>query len=151
MWVVGVADSQTRSKPLKTSPNHPKIAFFDPNFTFCFPKSHKNPGMVGWVNRFVRDLPKKKFYLVAFPNFGVSFCSFDLAASMVTASFKQLTSLVCSSELSSLSKQALSSSGRSRAASPRSCKSFLLNITLHIQKYHGKGQTWAKCKLSAAA
>ena len=37
MWVGGVADSQTRSKP--------KIAFFDPNFTFCFPKSHKNPGM----------------------------------------------------------------------------------------------------------
>ena len=24
MWVGGVADSQTRSKPLKTSPNHPE-------------------------------------------------------------------------------------------------------------------------------
>ena len=35
MWVGGVADSQTRSKPLKT----PKNAFFDPNFTFCFSKS----------------------------------------------------------------------------------------------------------------
>ena len=22
-----------------------KIAIFDPNFTFCVPKSHKNPGM----------------------------------------------------------------------------------------------------------
>ena len=39
MWVGGVADSQTRSKPLKTPQITPKIAFFDPNFTFRFPKS----------------------------------------------------------------------------------------------------------------
>ena len=26
--------------------------FFDPYFTFRFPKSHKNPGVGGWVNRF---------------------------------------------------------------------------------------------------
>ena len=31
MWVGGVADSQTRSKPLKTPPNPPKIVF--PNLT----------------------------------------------------------------------------------------------------------------------
>ena len=38
----------------KQGPNHskppqiaPKIAFFDPNFTFRFPKSHKNPGVGG--------------------------------------------------------------------------------------------------------
>ena len=39
MWVGGVADSQTRSKPLKTPPNHSENCLFDPNFTFCFPKS----------------------------------------------------------------------------------------------------------------
>ena len=39
MWVGGVADSQTRSKPLKI--------FFDPNFTFRFPKSQKKT--LGWV------------------------------------------------------------------------------------------------------
>ena len=37
----GVADSQTGPKPHEITP---KIAFFDPNFTFRFPKSHKNPG-----------------------------------------------------------------------------------------------------------
>ena len=42
----------------------PKIAFLDPNFTFCFHKSHKNPGVDGWVNRFGRDLPKKSFLFV---------------------------------------------------------------------------------------
>ena len=48
MWMGGVADSQTRSEPLKTPPQiTPKIAFFDPNFTFRFPKSHKNPGVGG--------------------------------------------------------------------------------------------------------
>ena len=56
MWDGGVADSQTRSKPLKITP---KIAFFDTNFTFRFPKSHKNPGVVGWVNRFEMTFPKK--------------------------------------------------------------------------------------------
>ena len=45
----------------------PKIAFFDPNFTFRFPKSHKNPGMVGWVNRSGKNIPKKLFS-DGFPN-----------------------------------------------------------------------------------
>ena len=63
MWVGGVADSQTRSKPLKTQITS-KIVFFDTNFTFCVPKSHKNPGMDGWVNTFGRDLPKKAFFLL---------------------------------------------------------------------------------------
>ena len=62
MWVGGVADSQTRSKPPKITP---KIAFFDPNFTFRTPKSHKNPGVGGWVNRFGRDLPKKTVFFLA--------------------------------------------------------------------------------------
>ena len=67
MWVGGVANSQTRSKPLKTPQITPKIALFDPNFTFRTPKSHKNPGVGGWVNRFGRDLPKKGVFLDAFP------------------------------------------------------------------------------------
>ena len=31
----------------KKNQTTPKIAFFDPNFTFRFPKSHKNPGVGG--------------------------------------------------------------------------------------------------------
>ena len=64
MWLGGVADSQTRSKPLKTPQITPKIAFFDPNFTFRFPKSHKNPGMGKQIwERF----PKKNgFFLAAY-------------------------------------------------------------------------------------
>ena len=61
MWVGGVADSQTRPKPLKKNQIAPKIVFFDPNFTFRFPKSHKNPGVGGWVNRF----EKNGFFLAA--------------------------------------------------------------------------------------
>ena len=56
MWVVGVADSQTWSKPPQITP---KIAFFDPNFTFRFPKSYKNP----WVGKQIWDRsPKKKTF-----------------------------------------------------------------------------------------
>ena len=47
MWVGGVADSQTRFKTLKKNQITPKIAFFDPNFTFRFPKSHKTLRWVG--------------------------------------------------------------------------------------------------------
>ena len=47
MWVGGVADSHPRSKTLKKKQITPKIAFFDPKFTFRSPKSHKNPGVGG--------------------------------------------------------------------------------------------------------
>ena len=68
MWVGGVADSQTRSKPLKKKNQiNPKIAFFDQNFTFCFPKSHKNPGVGGWVNRFGKGLPRKTVFFLLLP------------------------------------------------------------------------------------
>ena len=40
----------------------PKITFFDPNLTCRFPKSHKNPGVGGWENRFGKGLPKKRFF-----------------------------------------------------------------------------------------
>ena len=62
-WVGGVADSQTRSKPLQTAP---KIALFDPNFTFRFPKSHENPGVGGWVNRFGKGFQKKNVFFGSF-------------------------------------------------------------------------------------
>ena len=40
----------------------PKIAFFDTNFTFRFPKSHKNPGVGKQIwERF----PKKTFFFLA--------------------------------------------------------------------------------------
>ena len=35
----------------------PKIALFDPNFTFCFPKSHKNPGVGALVHTFGKTFP----------------------------------------------------------------------------------------------
>ena len=38
----------------------PKIAFFDPNFTFCSPKSHKNTGVGGWVTVF-GEISQKNF------------------------------------------------------------------------------------------
>ena len=47
--------------PSKLPQITPKITFFDPNFTFWFPKSHKYSGMGGWVNRFGKGLPKKTF------------------------------------------------------------------------------------------
>ena len=45
MWVGGVANYQTRSKPIKNPKITPKIAFLDPNFNFRSPKCHKNPGV----------------------------------------------------------------------------------------------------------
>ena len=44
---------------VQTSQITPKIDFFDPNFTFGLPKSHKNPWVVSqiWEN-----FPKKRFY-----------------------------------------------------------------------------------------
>ena len=38
-WVGGVADSQTRSKPLKTSPNHLENHLFRPKFHLLFSES----------------------------------------------------------------------------------------------------------------
>ena len=57
-WVGWLTPKQGPN-PSKPPQIAPKIAFFDPNFTFRSPKSHKNPGVGGWVNRFGRDLPKK--------------------------------------------------------------------------------------------
>ena len=64
MWVGGLADSQTRSKPPQIAP---KIAFFNQNFTFRFPRSHKNPVVGGWVHTIGKTWPpqKKKKILTA--------------------------------------------------------------------------------------
>ena len=48
MWVEWLISKQG-SKPSKKKQIAPKIAFFNPNFTFRFPKSHKNTGVGGWV------------------------------------------------------------------------------------------------------
>ena len=63
MWVGGVADSQTRSKPLKTTPNHPKNRPFLPEFHLLFSQISQKP-LGGWVNRFgtLGDIPKKVFF-----------------------------------------------------------------------------------------
>ena len=61
MWMGGVADFQTRSKPLKKQIT-PKIPFMNPNFTFRSPKSHKKPGG-GWVCKQIWERsPKKNFF-----------------------------------------------------------------------------------------
>ena len=65
IWVGGVADSQTRPKPLKTSPNHPENRIFRPEFHLSFSQISEKP-WGGWVNRFGRALPKKSFFY-AFP------------------------------------------------------------------------------------
>ena len=53
-----VADSQTRSK----TPNHPANRLFWPEFHH-FPKSHKNPGVAGWVGSHIcENFPKKLFF-----------------------------------------------------------------------------------------
>ena len=43
MWVGEVADSQTRSKPLKTSPNHPENRPFRPEFNLSFSQISQKP------------------------------------------------------------------------------------------------------------
>ena len=43
MWVVGVADSQTRSKPLKTPPNCPENRLFRPKFHLSFSQISQKP------------------------------------------------------------------------------------------------------------
>ena len=57
--LVGWLIPKQGSNPSKKNQITPKIAFFDPNFTFRFPKSYKNPGVGGWVNRFGKGFPKK--------------------------------------------------------------------------------------------
>ena len=48
---------------------HPENHLFYPNFTFRFPKSHKNPGMGGWISHIWKNFPKKTFFFT-FPYLG---------------------------------------------------------------------------------
>ena len=50
MWVGGVADSQTRSKPLKTPPNCPENRLFRPKFHLLFSQISQKP-WGGWVGK----------------------------------------------------------------------------------------------------
>ena len=63
IWVGGWFQNKVQTPQIT-----PEISFFDPNFIFRSPKSHKNPGVGGWENRFGRDLPKKTYFfcLIAF-------------------------------------------------------------------------------------
>ena len=75
MWVLIPKQDPNPSKPPQITP---KIALFDPNFTFRFPKSHKNPGVGGWENRFGETFPKllggsPKLTWEKIPHFPVSF------------------------------------------------------------------------------
>ena len=68
MWVGGVADSQTRSKPLKTPPNHPENRPFRPEFHLSFSQISQKP-WGGWVGKQIweRSPKKKRFFFGSFP------------------------------------------------------------------------------------
>ena len=52
MWVVVVADSQTRSKPVKKT-NHPENRLFRPEFHLSF-------SQIGWVGKHILERSSKK-------------------------------------------------------------------------------------------
>ena len=47
---------------VQTPQNPRKPPRKSPFLTFRFPKSHKNPGVGGWENRFGKDIKKKRFF-----------------------------------------------------------------------------------------
>ena len=65
MWVGGVADSQTRSKPLKTPPNCPENRLFRPKFHLSFSQISQKP-WGGWVGKQIWEkYPKKNVFFLA--------------------------------------------------------------------------------------
>ena len=65
MWVGGVADSQTRFKPLQTPPNFPKNRLFRPKFHLSFSQISQKP-WGGWVSKQIWErYPKKNVFLAA--------------------------------------------------------------------------------------
>ena len=65
MWVGGVADSQTRSKPLKKKTKLPRKSPFSTQISpFVFPNLTKT---LGWVNRFGKGFPPKKTFFLYLP------------------------------------------------------------------------------------
>ena len=68
--LVGWLIPKQGSNPSKPPQITPKIAFFDPNFTFRFPKSYKNPG----VGKQIWEMfPKKKRFSLYLPLFKQGF------------------------------------------------------------------------------
>ena len=59
MWVGGVAVSQTRSKPLKTPPNHPENRPFWPEFHLSFSQISQKP-WGEWVGKQIWERSPKK-------------------------------------------------------------------------------------------
>ena len=81
MWVGGVANSQTRSKHLKTPPNHPENRLFRPEFHLSISQISQKP-WGGWVGKQIWERsPKKKtvFFFGSFPK-----CNSCLVASAVS-------------------------------------------------------------------
>ena len=79
-WVGWLIPKQG-ANPSKKKQINPKIAFFDPNYTFRFPKSHKNPGVGGWVNTFGKDIPKKTFFFIpSLINFAGPCCDIQIVS-----------------------------------------------------------------------
>ena len=68
MWVGGVADSQTRSKPLKTPPNCPENRLFRPKFHLSFSQISQKP-WGGWVGKQIWERSPKKngYFFYSFP------------------------------------------------------------------------------------
>ena len=66
MWVGGVADSQTRSKPFKTPPNCPENRLFRPKFHLSFSQISQKP-WGGWVGKqnWERSPKKKRVFFLA--------------------------------------------------------------------------------------
>ena len=65
MWVGGVADSQTRSKPLRTSPNYPENRIFRPEFHLSFSQISQKP-WGGWVGKHIWErYPKKNVFFIS--------------------------------------------------------------------------------------
>merc|ERR1712218_373671 len=59
IWVGGVADSQTRSKPFKTPPNCPENRLFRPKFHLSFSQISQKP-WGGWVGKQIWERSPKK-------------------------------------------------------------------------------------------
>ena len=67
MWVGGVADSQTRSKPLKIPPNCPENRLFRPKFHLSFSQISQKP-WGWWVGKQIWErYPKKKGFFWQLP------------------------------------------------------------------------------------
>ena len=59
MWVGGVADSQTRSKPFKNPSNHPENRLFRPKFHLSFSQISQK-AWDGWVGKQIWERYPKK-------------------------------------------------------------------------------------------